>query len=243
DATCLPPGDDTRHGPERLLRLPDVFCCYQPPPDCPPAEKPPSASQLPLTFCSFNNLAKLSPATIGVWAEILIAQPAARLLLKSPGADDPTTQEFFRTQFASHGVAPDRLHFNGEALPMRKHLSLYHGCDVALDPFPYNGTTTTCEALLMGVPVVTLTGEAHVSRLGASLLRCVGLAGCVATTPAEYVRIALQLAADASHRAELRSSLRTRLVNSPLGRAGDFTRNYEAAVLAAWQTSVAAVAA
>ncbi len=237
DATCLPPGDDARHGPEKLLRLPDVFCCYQPPPDCPPAETP--ATDRPPTFGSFNNLAKLSPSTIRLWAQLLAAQPAARLLLKSPGANDPETQNFFRAQFASHGVAPERIRFNGEALPMRQHLALYLGCDVALDPLPYNGTTTTCEALLMGVPVVTLAGETHVSRVGASLLRCVGLPEFVATTPAEYVSLATRLAASIPRRAELRA----RLLTSPLGDTVRFTRNYETAMLEAWQASAAAAAA
>jgi len=230
DEICLPPGDDTRHGPETLLRLPGVFCCYQPPPDCPPETVPMDGAERPLTFCSFNNLAKVSSATIAAWAEILQAHPGARLLLKSPGADDPGTQAVVRGRFDGQGVAPKRIHFNGEALPMRRHLELYQQCDIALDPFPYNGTTTTCEALLMGVPVITLAGTTHGSRVGASLLTCVGLPELIAANPSAYVQAVAALAADPARRAELRGSLRLRLRHSLLGQARPFTRNLEAAL-------------
>ncbi len=230
DATCLPTGEDCRHGPETLLRLPDVFCCYQPPPDCPPVGPAPTAGR-PFTYCSFNNLAKLSPSTIALWAQILGQHPGSRLLLKSPGAGDPATQAGMRARFASDGIAPDRIHFNGEPLPMRRHLELYQECDLAFDPFPYNGTTTTCEALLMGVPVITLAGRTHASRVGTSLLSCLGLPELVATTPAEYGRIAAELAADPTRLAALRASLRSRLLDSPLGQPTRFTRNLESALL------------
>ena len=239
DDICLPAGDDTRHGPEELLRLPDVFCCYPPPPDCPPPAAPAGGADRPFTFCSFNHFAKLSAGTIAVWARILAECPGAQLLLKSPGAGDPGTQAHCRGEFARHGTGPERIRFNGEALPMRRHLELYHGCDLALDPFPYNGTTTTCEALLMGVPVVTLAGATHAARVGASFLRCVGLSGLVASDKSEYVRRAVRLAADADRRAELRLTLRSRLLAGPLGQGAAFTRNYEAALVRAWDAAVA----
>ncbi len=229
DSVCVPPGDDARHGPERLIRLPGVFCCYQPPPDLPPAVPPGRPASPQFTFCSFSNLAKVSDATIAVWAQILRQRPNARLLLKSPGAGDPSVQEYIRNQFVAHGAEARSVQFNGEALPMRQHLELYHGCDLALDPFPYNGTTTTCEALLMGVPVVTLAGATHVSRVGTSFLTCLGLSEWVAATPADYIRIALRLADDGPRLVELRTRLRPWLLASPLGQAETFTRNLEAA--------------
>lgn len=227
DGVCLPAGDDSRHGPEKLIRLPDVFCCYQPPPDCPPSEPAAGGADRPFTFGSFNHLAKLSAGTIAVWARILAECPESQLLLKSPGAGEPGTQANFRGEFARHGIGPERIRFNGEALPMRRHLELYHGCDLALDPFPYNGTTTTCEALLMGVPVVTLAGATHAARVGASFLRCVGLPGLVASDQSEYVRLAVSLAAEPVRRAELRSVLRPRLLAGPLGQSGRLVRHLE----------------
>jgi predicted O-linked N-acetylglucosamine transferase (SPINDLY family) len=134
-------------------------------------------------------------------------------------------------RFASRGIAPERIHFNGEALPMRQHLELYQECDLGLDPFPYNGTTTTCEALLMGVPVISLAGLTHASRVGASFLSSLGLPEFIAATPAEYSRIAAQLTADPPRLAGLRASLRSRLLDSPLGQPARFTRHLEAALL------------
>ena len=224
-------GSDSRHGPEALVRLPEVFCCYQPPPDCPPVRALPKAGGRPFTFCSFNNLAKVSPGTVAVWAAILDRHPGSRLLLKSPGAGDPETQAAVRARFAGRDIAPERLHFNGEPLPMRRHLELYQECDIALDPFPYNGTTTTCEALLMGVPVITLAGRSHASRVGASFLASLGLPELVASNPAEYAGAAARLAADPARLAALRASLRPRLLDSPLGQADRVTRNLESALL------------
>jgi predicted O-linked N-acetylglucosamine transferase (SPINDLY family) len=239
DAVCVPAeGNDAPHGPEKLVRLPGVFCCYQPPPDCPPTEPTAGTNDRPFTFCSFSNLAKITPATVAVWAQILAARSDARLLLKSPGANDPSTQEYFRAQFAALGVAPRRIEFNGEALPMRRHLELYHTCDIALDPFPYNGTTTTCEALLMGVPVVTLAGSAHVSRVGASFLSALGMPELITHTPTAYVLAATALAADVARRTELRATLRPRLLASPLGQTAEFTRNLEAALRSCHDSAV-----
>jgi predicted O-linked N-acetylglucosamine transferase (SPINDLY family) len=153
------------------------------------------------------------------------------LLLKSPGAGDHDTQSYFREQFEKCGLTSDRVDFHGEALPLREHLQLYRECDVALDPFPYNGTTTTCEALLMGVPVVTLAGNAHVSRVGVSFLQSVGLGDLVAKDLEEYCEIAARLAANAARRKELRATLRERLLTGPLGNAETFTQNFESALI------------
>jgi protein O-GlcNAc transferase len=231
DDACIPPGVDERlHGTERLLRLPEVFCCYRPPADAPEVGPLPCLGGAPFTFISCNALAKLSPATIALWTAVLSAVPEARLRLHAPGGDDAGAQAGFAEKFSALGIAPGRVVLSGEPLPVRAHLARYHAADLALDPTPYAGTTTTCEALLMGVPVITLAGEAHVSRVGVSLLRAVGLSECVAQTGAEFVAIAVRLAKDRSALAGLRAGLRERLIAGPLGQTTAFTRNWEAAL-------------
>jgi predicted O-linked N-acetylglucosamine transferase (SPINDLY family) len=239
DSACLPPEVDERlHGSERLLRLPAVFCCYQPPADAPPVTPLPCLTGAPFTFISCNALAKLSPATIALWSTVLQAVPDSRLHLHAPGGSDPGAQSGFAEKFAAHGIAPGRVILSGESLAVRAHLARYQAADLALDATPYAGTTTTCEALLMGVPVVTLAGDTHVSRVGVSLLRAAGLPECVGQTPAEFVRIAVGLAQDRAALAGLRAGLRERLLNGPLGQTTAFTRHWEAAL----RTALAEVA-
>ena len=231
DDACLPPEVDERlHGSERLLRLPNVFCCYRPPADAPAVGPLPCLDGEPFTFISCNALAKLSAATIALWAAVLHAVPDSRLRLHAPGGGDPGAQTGFGEKFAAHGIAPGRVSLSGEALPVRAHLARYHAADIALDPTPYCGTTTTCEALLMGVPVITLAGETHVSRVGVSLLRAVGLTECVAQSTEDFVRIAVKLATERETLATLRAGLRERLLSGPLGQTVTFTRNWEAAL-------------
>lgn len=231
DSACLPPEVDERlHGSERLLRLPEVFCCYRPPADAPPVGPLPCTTRAPFTFISCNALAKLSPATIDLWSAVLRAVPDSRLHLHAPGGSDPGAQSGFAAKFAAHGIAPGRVVLTGEALGMRAHLARYQAADLALDSTPYAGTTTTCEALLMGVPVVTLAGDSHVSRVGVSLLRAVGLTECVGPTPAEFLRVAVGLAGDRTALACLRAGLRERLLSGPLGQTTVFTRRWENAL-------------
>jgi predicted O-linked N-acetylglucosamine transferase (SPINDLY family) len=231
DDACIPPGVDERlHGAERLLRLPEVFCCYRPPADAPEVGPLPCLDGAPFTFISCNALAKLSSATIAVWAAVLNAVPDSRLRLHAPGGEDASAQTGFVEKFAAHGIASGRVVLSGEPLPVRSHLARYHAADLALDSTPYAGTTTTCEALLMGVPVITLAGETHVSRVGVSLLRAVGLTECVGQTTEEFVRIAVRFAQDHNALATLRAGLRARLLSGPLGQTTAFTRNWETAL-------------
>ncbi len=232
DERCLPSGWTDSQGSERILRLPDCFTCYEPPRELPePAMPGRHGRGGPPMFCSFSNLAKLSTPTLALWARLLAAQPGSRLLLKSPGAADAGAQERILGVLAAGGVSKEQVQFHGRPLPLREHLALYAECDVALDPFPYNGTTTTCEALLMGVPVVTLRGDSHVSRVGHSLLSCIGHAELVASDEEDYLRIACSLAGDRPRLESLRTGLRPDLLASPLCQAETFTRNYEAALL------------
>ena len=137
--------------------------------------------------------------------------------------------------FEKKGISKDRVRVSGWLSKPEGHLALYNEIDIALDTFPYNGTTTTCEALYMGVPMVTMTGQTHCSRVGVSLLTTVGLAdSCIARTPREYVKKAMRLASDTDALAEIRRTLRPRMEHSPLMDVESFTRNLEDAYRDMW---------
>jgi protein O-GlcNAc transferase len=235
DSVSDPVGEtDTWHS-EKLVRLPANFSCYQPDADAPPVNVRPTAEPgdacpelcRRMTFGCFNNFAKVTPEVLALWAELLASIPASRLFLKSRGLGDPDVTAHVRAVFNHAGVAPERIVFNAAALSVADHLSLYHGVDIALDPFPYNGTTTTCEALWMGVPVVTLAGRVHAARVGASLLTHLGLTEWIAPGPEDYLRIAREAALDAPRLATLRAQLRERMRASPLCDAAPFARTLE----------------
>ncbi len=232
DAISDPPGATEPFYSEKLVRLPATFSVYQPDGDAPPVNELPAGAGGAFTFGSFNNFAKLSPATLALWAQILRAVPGSRLVLKSRGLADRGVAARLHATFAGAGVEPSRLTLDGAELSVADHLALYHGIDLALDPFPYNGTTTTCEALWMGVPVVTLAGRTHVARVGASLLTHTGLTEWIAPTPGDYVAKAVAATRDLPRLAELRRTLRERLRTSPLCDATSFTRGLESAFTA-----------
>ncbi|MFE1602197.1 O-linked N-acetylglucosamine transferase, SPINDLY family protein [Methylobacterium sp. ID0610] len=233
DAWADPPGPSDGWHSERLVRLPGGFLCFEPLAEAEPG--PARGPEEPPTFGSFNNLAKLTPQVVALWGRLLRAVPGSRLVLKSGALADSWTRERYRTLFARAGVGAERLILAGHVAAMNEHLRAYHRVDVALDPFPYNGTTTTCEALWMGVPVVTLAGTHHVARVGVSLLNACGLPDLVAETEDAYLDIAAALAADPARRATLRTELRRRMLAAPLGDPARFARTVEAAYRALWQ--------
>jgi predicted O-linked N-acetylglucosamine transferase (SPINDLY family) len=232
DALADPP-EDPADGAEPLLRLPRCFLCYEPPADAPPPSPLPADRSRVITFASFNNLPKLSPATLAAWAEILKALPTSRLLLKSAAFSDPGAVAFTQERFRRHGVDPARLGLRPLTPSIAAHLACYHEADIALDTFPYHGTTTTCEALFMGLPVVTLAGPSHKSRVGVSLLHQVGLPSLIAQGQGwtSYVRLAIALAEDLPRLRALRATLRRHLLASPLCDARSLARSIEDAFL------------
>lgn len=234
DSVADPPGDADRLHAETLVRLPNGFLCFRPDPDTPDPAPPPADAEGGVTFGSFNNLAKLSPSTVTVWAAILQRVPGSRLLLKSRPLGDPGVALEVRERFAKHGIDPARVDAIGWLPGTGGHLGAYGRIDVALDPFPYNGTTTTCEALWMGVPVVTRRGDRHAARVGASLLARVGLDDLVAEDSDAYVDAAVRLAADALRRRTLRVELRRRMAASALRDEAGFARDVEAAFRNLW---------
>jgi predicted O-linked N-acetylglucosamine transferase (SPINDLY family) len=228
DAVSDPAGETDRWHTEKLIRLPESFSCYLAPPESPPLNPLPAARLGHITFGSFNQFAKLTPAVIAVWAQLLRRAPAAHLLIRARSLADAATAARLKAAFARLEVDPERLELNGEELSIAAHQGFYHRVDIALDAFPYNGTTTTCEALWMGVPVITLAGRTHVARVGASLLTHLGAPEWIAGSPGDYVERALALAEDPTHLAALRAGLRARFQASPLGDAPRFTGHLEA---------------
>ena len=202
---------------ERLWRLPASFLCYSPPESAPEPVDPPCLQRGYVTFGSFNVRAKLSDECIAIWCEVLRAQPDARLVVKSYlGAGDDEAREDLQHVFTSRGIASERIIVLEKRESTADHLSAYGEVDIALDTFPYNGTTTTCEALWMGVPVVTLSGDRHAARVGASLLNNAGLGDLVARTGEDFVAIAIELASDPQRLGSLRRAMRQHLVGSRL---------------------------
>jgi predicted O-linked N-acetylglucosamine transferase (SPINDLY family) len=234
DARVLPPKEE-RFFSETPLRLPDCYLCFTPP-DAPLTPGPPPMREAGfLRFGSFNNPAKLSGPCIALWARLLHAVPESRLVLRFRFLADPPTAQRLQQAFAAHGIGPERLDL-AHAPSRAAALAAYRGIDIALDPFPYNGTTTSCEALWMGVPLVSLRGSRFAARVGDSLLAALGLDELVAEDEARYIAIAAALAADAERLAALRHALRPRLLASPLCDAPRFARNLEAAFRQAWRT-------
>ena len=235
DASADPPCEDESLYTERLYRLPRCFLAYRPPAEAPPIAARPSLAAGRVTFGSFNALPKVNARTVATWAAILDAVPSARFILKNASLVDPATQARYRDLFAAHGVAAERVDLVAYMQERGGHLGFYNRIDIALDTFPYNGTTTTCEALWMGVPVVTFRGQRHAARVGASLLDAVGLDELVAPSVEAYVALARDLAAQPERLAAISRSLRGRLQASPLLDAQGLARAVEDAYRKMWQ--------
>jgi len=235
DAYADPPGTTEQFHSEQLVRLPRCFLCYAPPADGPEVGSVPAAAGGRITFGSFNSISKLSDATVAMWSAVLSAVPNSRLMIKSQGLAGAPARQQVLERFAARGIAADRLELHGRIASPAGHLELYHQIDIALDTYPYHGTTTSCEAMWMGVPVVTLAGKTHASRVGVSLLSNVGLEQLIAQTAEQYVQIAADLAKDVDALSKLRSALRSRLAASPLLDGSGLAREVEAAYRVMWK--------
>jgi len=231
DAIVDPPGPADRLSTERLIRLPHGFHCYVPREAAPAPGPAPARAAGCVTFGSLNALAKLSDDAVAGWAAVLRAVPA-RLLIQRRGLAAAPARAAVRARFAAHGIAGDRLLLQpGDG---GGPFEAYRQIDIALDTFPYNGTTTTCEALWMGVPVVTWLGDRHAARVSASLLTRIGQTDLIGGSPADFVAIAAALAADLERLGTLRATLRDRMMASPLCDPVGFARDVEAALRAIW---------
>jgi predicted O-linked N-acetylglucosamine transferase (SPINDLY family) len=232
DARADPPGMTEHLHTERLVRLPGMYMAFMPQVESPEVSAAPVLEAGRVTFGSLNALSKVTTRAIRVWSDILSALPGSRLLMVTVPAGR-ARQQIVRN-FAEHGIDGARLEFLPR-LPVAEFLAAHARVDVALDPFPFNGTTTTCQTLWMGVPVVTLAGKSHVSRVGASMLAAVGLEQCVAQDENDYVRKALALAAQPARLQELRHDLRKRVSTSPLLDGTKLTRDLEGAYATMWE--------
>ncbi|MGD0542162.1 MAG: tetratricopeptide repeat protein [Tepidisphaeraceae bacterium] len=231
-----PPGSSDQPYAERSIRLEETYWCYEPPLDSPDITPPPAASSGFVTFGCLNNFCKVTTATLQAWLRILAAVPNSRLLLHaSPGSH----RDRISRSLADCRIDPQRLGFVAK-LSIAQYLRQYNNIDIGLDPFPYVGGTTTCDALWMGVPVVTLRGQTAISRGGASILTNIGLPELIAHSPEEYVHLATDLAMDLPRLSHLRSNLREKMRGSPLMDAPRFARNMEAVFRQMWRDFVSA---
>lgn len=229
----IDPGDMPPLASERPLALPRTMFCYRP--DASPAIEPPPVQRAGhITLGSFNNIAKLSDHTLRLWAQVLHAVPGSRLLLKSASMAEASNRDSITRFMLAHGIGTERIELLARISSKTSHLELYNRLDIALDSFPYNGATTTCEALWMGVPVVTRRGRTHTSRMGASILAAIGRTDWVADDDAAYVATVARLAGDVEGLAHWRADARASLRASPLFDERGFTRSFEAALEEAW---------
>lgn len=217
--------------PEKRLYLDQTFLCYRPIDDCPDVTNLPASVNGYTTFGSFNNLAKITDKVLDTWSELLNSVPNSRLCLKARQFADTAMRDEYVRQFEARGVSAERLQLMHYSNTVSEHLECYSNIDIALDTFPYNGTTTTYEALWMGVPVITLAGENHVARVGVSILSNIDRTDWIASTTDEYVEIARKMALDISALTDTRKTIRNIMKSSPLCDGMSFVEKYESTLL------------
>ncbi len=231
DAVVTPEGCERLYT-EQVLRLPGTVFCYAPEDDYPYPAHEAATVQRPLTFGSFNNVPKLTPRTLALWAKVLAAVPDSRLLLKAPSFSDEAAHQIFTERLQALGVDMARVEFRGP-VGLNDMMAEYADVDIALDPVPYNGGTTSLQALWMGVPVLTQMGAHFVSRMGASFMTAAGLSEWVAQDDEDYVALAQKMAKDRQALLKLKKGLRQRLMENKAWDVVAHTRALEAAIVQA----------
>jgi predicted O-linked N-acetylglucosamine transferase (SPINDLY family) len=232
----LHPADTAERFTEKLVRVPFLHL-HEPPDPTPAVVPPPVLESGAITFGSCNNPAKLTSEVLDIWARILVETPGSRLLLKYQDRfSDLGLQRRVAAAFAARGVVRDRLVFGHGRLDRPRQLATLNRVDIALDPFPFNGSNTTFEALWMGVPVIALAGRRFLGRVSASMLHVLDLDDCIAATPAGYVETAKSWAASHRRLADLRERLRRRIAASPLCDPATYARNVENVYRELWRT-------
>jgi len=225
DIIADPIGEADNLHSETLLRLPNGFQCYKGSKTVFVDINLPQKRQGYITFGSFNNLLKVTPEVINVWSRILHKIPTSRLLLKSSQLNNKASH--YLKLFNKEGISKDRIKLYGMLPNKNEHLELYNSIDIGLDPFPFNGATTTCEALWMGVPVITLLGDSHAGRVGASILTNVGLRDFIAQDIHSYIALAIEMADNTNYIQKIRRGLRKKMQKSPLCDASSFAKDIE----------------
>lgn len=232
DRLTDPPPDADKLAAESLIRLDRCFLAYRPDDDAPAPG--PGESNRPFTFGSFNDIKKMSPATVRLWSSVLTACPGSRLLLKARELGHEEMRSMLADRFRAEGVDPARVTMLGRIEDGRSHLALYDEIDLALDPIPYHGTTTTCQALWQGVPVVTMEGRAHAGRVGVSLLTAAGLTDLIARDEPHYRQLAAEAFARPRPSTADRLALRDRVARSELLDHAGLSRAVQAAYIDLW---------
>ena len=227
------PESEADHFVEKIWALPETYCCFSPPRGAPEVTELPALSNGFVTFGCFNNLAKVNERVIELWAQVLKSVPGSKLMLKTKALADETVRRRMTEQFQAQGVEPDRLILEGPA-PRTELLGAYGRVDVALDPFPYPGGTTSAEALWMGVPVLTKRGDRFLSHVGETIAHNSGQSEWIAQDEAEYVQKAVQFTQDLPSLAARRAQMREKLLQSPLYDAKRFARHFEQALRGMW---------
>jgi predicted O-linked N-acetylglucosamine transferase (SPINDLY family) len=217
---------------EQLVRLPRSFFCYLPI-ESPPLSPLPAQANGFVTFASFNHFAKVTPKVLQTWSEILAVVPRSRLIMMTPTSR--SVHERVSESFRRRGVDSARIELVPRS-PYAGYLQSVARADLALDPFPFNGHTTTCDSLWMGVPVVSLAGHTYASRFGSSALATLGLADLIADSVERYLEIAVEMAANVERLAGFRQSLRQQMLSSPLCDYSGFTANLERAYRQMWRS-------
>ena len=232
DIIADPIGETDELHSETLLRLPNSFLCYKGDRTVVANTNLPQKLRKYITFGSFNNLLKVTPEVIKIWSKILHAVPESHLLLKDFRLEHNAS--YYKTLFTSEGITEDRIECHARLPNMNNHLELYNIIDIGLDPFPYNGTTTTCEALWMGVPVITLLGNNHAGRVGTSILNNINLKDFIAQDIDDYIELAIKMANNISFLEKTRQGLRKRMQRSTLCDGKLFAKNIENAYQNMW---------
>ncbi|MBF0380748.1 MAG: tetratricopeptide repeat protein [Magnetococcales bacterium] len=235
DEIADPQGEAEQFCVENLVRLKNGFLCYSPPSQTPDVAPLSLKTNGYVTFVSFNNLAKISAEVVKTWAKILNEVPDSKLLIKNNSLGCPSVKNRYISLFEQESIDASRLILLPRVEDVEDHLSTYAKGDIALDPFPYNGTTTTCEALWMGVPVIALRGERHSGRVTASILTQVGLEEHIAENVDEYIEKAVVLANDHSKLKKYRKKLRSKIKKSSLCDGKEFSKNMASAFRDMWK--------
>ncbi len=218
---------------EELVFLPHGFLCYKPAESSIAVERLPAVKNGFITFGSFNNKLKINAQTISLWSQVLKANPGSRFVMKFSGGDEKPLKNFYLKQFEQLGITEDRIEIHDWKSPA-EHLKLYNQVDIALDTFPYNGTTTICEAMWMGVPTISLVGQLHASRVGLSILSQVGLEFFAVSSSDEYVKKATTLVNNIESLQKIRASMRQRMLSGTLCNAKAYASGIEAAYRKMW---------
>jgi len=233
DSNVVPTFEEKNYT-ETIWRLPECYMCFSQPKVKVDVGPLPVLKKGQITFGSFNNLSKMNDSVVALWAEILHAIPESRLMLKAKKFSEPTICANTHQRFSACGIAPERIVLLGHVRNREEHLAIYNLVDIALDPFPYNGTTTSIESLWMGVPFITGPGDRFISRVGQSIANNAGLTDWIAEDHEDYVNKAVTHVSDLKKLSRLRGILRKQVETSPLFNASLFARNFEAAMFGMW---------